>query len=271
MGSLALTQYGGTDMQFHPKTMAAIEAHALAEYPRECCGLIVASGGRRDKYVPCRNVAATANEHFILHPGDYAEAEDKYGPPVALVHSHPDAEAAPSDADRVACEEMAIPWLIVSVREGAIDGQHLLQPEGWQAPLLGRPFYHGILDCYTLLRDFYKRELSIELADYPRGDSWWTMGENLYVDNYQREGFRQLRQGEAIQYGDIVFMALKSDVPNHAGVFLGDVQLKEQPFLHKVPDAMLHHLYGRLSERVVYGGYWAEVTRMVIRHKEMEK
>lgn len=255
---------------FHKTTMAAIEAHAIAEYPRECCGLVVRRG-KKELYVPCRNVAATPSEHFILHPEDWAQVEDAYGAPLALVHSHPDAEASPSEADRAACEATGIPWAIVSVREGAIAGQHLLQPTGWRAPLLGRPFYHGVLDCYTLLRDFYKRELGIELRDYVRHDSWWSLGENLYLDNYESEGFRKLRQDEPIQYGDIVFMAVRADVPNHAGIFIGDAQIKETPNLHRVPDAMLHHLYGRLSERVVYGGYWAEVTRAIIRHKEMEK
>jgi hypothetical protein len=33
---------------------------------------------------------------------------------------------------------------------------------------------------------------------------------------------------------------------------------------------MLHHLYGRLSERVVYGGHWQEITRAVLRHKDMK-
>jgi len=46
----------------------------------------------------------------------------------------------------------------------------------------------------------------------------------------------------------------KNGVPNHAGVYLGD-------------GIMLHHLYGRLSSRDVYGGYWREVTRLTLRHE----
>ena len=30
---------------------------------------------------------------------------------------------------------------------------------------------------------------------------------------------------------------------------------------------MLHHLYGRDSERVVYGGFWRESTRAVLRYQ----
>ncbi|MEN5288552.1 Mov34/MPN/PAD-1 family protein, partial [Stenotrophomonas lactitubi] len=46
-------------------TLQAIQAHAAAEYPRECCGLIVATAGG-EAYVACRNVATTPSEHFRL-------------------------------------------------------------------------------------------------------------------------------------------------------------------------------------------------------------
>jgi hypothetical protein len=50
---------------------------------------------------------------------------------------------------------------------------------------------------------------------------------------------------------------------------LGASSLAEASHLHPVPDAMLHHAYGYLSERVPYGGYWAQITRKIIRHKEL--
>ena len=63
-------------------------------------------------------------------------------------------------------------------------------------------------------------------------------------------------------------MQVRSDRANHAGVFLGAQPLREAPDLFPLPDAMLHHLYGRDSERVVYGGFWREATRVVLRHGE---
>ncbi|ELI9006663.1 Mov34/MPN/PAD-1 family protein, partial [Enterobacter roggenkampii] len=38
------------------KTIDAIMAHAAAEYPRECCG-VVAQKSRVERYFPCRNLA----------------------------------------------------------------------------------------------------------------------------------------------------------------------------------------------------------------------
>lgn len=237
-------------------TLQAIQAHAVAEYPRECCGLIVA-GANGEAYIPCRNVATTPSEHFRLPAEDYAYAED-LGEVLAVVHSHPNASAAASDADRVMCEASGLPWHIVSVgqctgAEPECGDLQTIEPCGYEAPLVGRQFAHGVLDCYTLVRDFYARDLGIQLSQYEREDDWWEKGQDLYsLDRLRAEGF-ELIDGEP-QRGDMVLMQIRSPVPNHAGVYLGDGQ-------------MLHHMHGRLSEKVVYGGMWAERTRYIVRHK----
>lgn len=249
------------------KTLAAIHAHALAEYPKECCGLIV-KAGRKEAYRRCANLSGDL-EQFRMSAEDWAAAEDA-GRVLAVVHSHPDAPAEPSEADRAACEATGVPWIIVSVREGAIAGLHRFAPSGWQAPLLGRQFFHGVLDCYTLIRDWYRREAGIELPDFAREDDWWNKGEDLYMEGFAQAGFARIPEGAPLQPGDVVLMSVRSPVANHAGIYLGTRPLLEAPGLHPVPNAMLHHLYGRLSERVVYGGHWQEITCAVVRHKDFK-
>jgi len=172
-----------------PATLSEIRSHGVAEYPREACGLICVVKGK-ERYFPCRNTAESASEHFILSPEDYAHAEDQ-GDVVAVVHSHPDMAAQPSEADRVACEASGLPWLIVSVCRDVdappIAGEiHQLRPCGYLAPLVGRSFHHGVLDCYTLVRDFYARELGIELPDFDRPDGWWDDGKSRWPRPYAR-------------------------------------------------------------------------------------
>ncbi|MCI0229678.1 UNVERIFIED_ASMBLY: peptidase P60, partial [Cronobacter sakazakii] len=67
------------------KTVADILAHAAAEYPRECCG-VVAQKSRVERYFPCRNNTGAPEEQFELSPEDYAAAED-WGTVTAIVHS----------------------------------------------------------------------------------------------------------------------------------------------------------------------------------------
>ena len=83
--------------------------------------------------------------------------------------------ARPSEGDRVACEASGLPWYIVAVAkddDGTITAGEVnrIAPEGYQAPLVGRPFHHGTLDCYGLMRDWYRLEWGLELPDFPRRD-----------------------------------------------------------------------------------------------------
>jgi proteasome lid subunit RPN8/RPN11 len=238
-------------------TFKAIAAHAESMYPRECCGLVIVSNGR-EQYVQCRNTAV-GNEHFILPAEDYAEAES-HGEIIAVVHSHPDVPAAPSQADKVSCEASGLAWHIirVDVVGGAPTAGELatFEPNGYAAPLVGRVFSHGVLDCYQLIVDWYRQERSVVLKYFSRGDNWWNDGSSdLYTTGFSEAGFVKIKDGEQPLVGDVILMQIRSNngVPNHAGIYIGDGKL-------------LHHLYGRLSSRDIYGGYYQDVTRAILRY-----
>ncbi len=229
--------------------LKSIRAHAAREYPREACGLLVQIG-RRHVYVPCTNLASNPKDQFQLDPQDYAQAEDQ-GTIIGVVHSHPDETSRASDHDRASCEVSGLPWHILSWPEGDLN---TIVPTGSPTPLVGRPFVHGVWDCYTIVRDWHLQERGIELPNYERTDEWWTRGENLYLKNYVAAGFEPTTG--PLQPGDMIVMQVQANEANHAAIYLGD-------------GLMLHHLYGRLSERAVYGGYWQERTIMTLRHKDM--
>lgn len=241
-----------------PETIAAINVHAERDYPAESCGLVVIVKGR-ERYIACANTAR-GTEHFILSGEDFSAAED-LGAVAAVVHSHPDVPAQPSQADMVSCEASGLPWHIVRVDMvgGAAQAGELvtIEPTGYRAPLVGRNFAHGVLDCYQLIVDWYREERDIKLMQFSRADGWWDDGtSDLYTDGFPRAGFVRLADGVEPQRGDVILMQIRSrnGVPNHAAIYLGD-------------GLMLHHLHGRLSSRDVYGGYYQEVTRSILRYQ----
>lgn len=226
---------------------AEILSHAKTSLGREICGLII-SKKRHKVYIPCRNIAFSSAE-FEIHPEDYAKSEDA-GKVLAVVHSHPVTNTNPSQADLVGIEASNLPWVICNPRTEQFN---VIEPSGYVAPYEGREFVHGVMDCYSIWRDFYKREFNIEMLDYYRGHEWWVKGENLYLDNYIDAGMVEVPLSD-IQYGDIILMQVVSPVPNHAAIYLGD-------------NIILHHVMGRLSCRDVFGGYWRKIAVKYLRHK----
>lgn len=230
------------------ETKQAAEEHAAKEYPRESCGLVVVIKGK-ERYWPCQNVA-TEEMNFVMAPADYAAADDAGGI-TAVVHSHPDLKPIASMADRAAMEASGLPWHIVSYPDKVWASY---EPENYEAPLIGREWCYGVLDCYALVRDWYKREWGLELGDYERHGEWWHKGMNTFADNFEKEGFVLMEPEENLQYGDALLMQLRSPVSNHAAVYIGD-------------DLILQHLERRLSSRDVLSGYYQKNTTHILRHR----
>ena len=226
--------------------LSSIFDHANAVYPAECCGVIIFRNDD-EHYFPCRNLSNDPNEQFILNPKDFAAAEEQ-GVITAIVHSHPDATTQPSHLDRAMCDDSGVPWIIVSVPEGDVK---TFFPRG-ELPLIERPFVLGFWDCWGLVMSFYKQTFGIELKDYRVSYPWWEDGhhEDLYRDNWFDCGFREFTGKPRM--GDLVIMQIQSKKWNHAGVLLEG-------------NMLLHHLYGRPSNRTPYGGYWRERTMKILR------
>jgi proteasome lid subunit RPN8/RPN11 len=238
-------------MTLSDEILNAIRTHANETGERECCGVIL-THRRRIEYVPMRNIA-TQDKHFIIHPQDYVDAEDK-GKVLAIVHSHPKVNAKPSQADLVGIEKTQLPWVIVNWPTGQYT---ITEPSGYVAPLEGREFSHGILDCYTIVRDYYQRELGITLNDYERPDKWWLKGMDLYRDNIANLDFIEVKDG-SLKLHDFLLIQMASPVANHGAIYLGDST-----------NMILHHVQGKISGRDMYGGYWRKATRAVLRHKDL--
>lgn len=238
------------------ETFALMCEEGIRRYPNEACGLIVQIG-KKSVAMPCPNTSPEPRNRFRIAAIDYAECS-KQGKVIGVWHTHTDESPEPSEADRSMCEGSGVPWYIVGVckrdDEFDISGPVCIDPSGYQTPYVGRPYVFGIHDCHTLLCDFYAREYGIEIIrERPRIEEWWRKGYNFFAEGFEEDGFVSLIDQEP-QVGDVFLLQIGSKVASHIAIYLGD-------------DQILHHCYGRLSTRDVYGGYWAKHTVYHLRHK----
>lgn len=255
-----------------PSTIKEILKHAEEGYPEEICGVVVMVEGK-ERYVQCLNIAKDKTQDFRMCPQSMVDAEE-VGEIVGIVHSHPDGTSRASPHDlaimsvnrevelEVNPESHAIPWHIVSWPEG---DYRQITPE-IHSSLLGRTFVHGVWDCWQACNDYYKKYHGLEFEKFEREDCWWEEKEakSLYEDYYEEAGFSLV---EAPQVGDMIVMQIgRSYHPNHAGIYLGYTDEFEGRGLVGGP-FMYHHLYGKKSDAIVYGGQWSQRTRLILRHK----
>ena len=213
-------------------------------FPQEFCGLIV----NNNLLIPAKNIADNPNERFVLDPQAWIDAEAK-GEITCIVHSHTNGNANFSHADIKACKQLNIPFYLLTLPIGS---EAYYDPRIIQ-PYIGRQWQYGATDCYALVRDWYNQELRIKLADFERGEvgEWENQTWNKFVENFAHQGF--IKVSESIKKHDVILMQISSPNPNHIGVIINE------------SGYMLHHLYGRLSEEALFGGYWEKTCISVLR------
>ncbi len=234
--------------------MLSIEhKNAFYEYakqvsPAEACGVLILEHDQKT-LIFCKNISHEPNNQFTICPMDYANAEDR-GEILAIIHSHPKTSPEPSQTDLISCEQTGVPWWILGVLTGE---WNRIEPTGYRAPLLGRQYSYGVLDCWELVRDYYHLILNIELPRVQSEFEWWSRGENLFVENAERCNFIEV-DPKHIKKHDLVLFQIRSSIPNHIGVYLGD-------------EMFLHQLNKHLSTREILGGFWAKNMMKVYRYR----
>jgi [CysO sulfur-carrier protein]-S-L-cysteine hydrolase len=103
---------------------AELHAHAAAEAPNECCGVLVLRDGRAERYLRGVNRLASPYRYELeIDPAVWFLEDD--GLELAVFHSHPETEPVPSRTDR----ELAGLW---SGRPFLIYGLKLEQLRAWR-------------------------------------------------------------------------------------------------------------------------------------------
>ncbi|MGB3207899.1 MAG: NlpC/P60 family protein [Crinalium sp.] len=213
-------------------------------FSQEFCGLIV----NNNLLIPAKNIADNPNERFVLDPQAWIDAEAK-GQVTCIVHSHTNGNNNFSPADITACKQLNIPFYLLTLPIGdeAYYDPRIIQP------YIGRQWQYGATDCYALVRDWYKQELDVKLADFERGEigEWEDLSWNKFAENFGNQGF--IKVSEQPQKNDVILMQISAPHPNHVGVII-----EESGY-------MLHHLCGRLSEKALFGGYWKKTCISILR------
>lgn len=243
----------------------AAREHARAVFPHESCGFITG-----DAYIACENAHPTPETHFIINDARFDDAMMN-GTVKAIVHSHPYGPMYPSQLDMVQQIQTDVPWVIIMLNEDVV--AHTI---AWGdalpiAPVISRPFLHGVMDCYSMIRDVYRLgrdELlkqgihwpldPILLAEVPREDEWWKGDDDLYMSRFEQWGFQRITRSEA-RAGDAFLMAVGNTRTNpHKRINHGGVLLEH--------DQVLHHLPIRISARQP-AGMWAKSADVWLRYQ----
>lgn len=136
-----------------------------------------------------------------------------------------------SDEIRASMELEKIMYVLVSP-DWLLGQQYFPSRYFENAAYEGRPFIHGVFDCYSLCADWCSREGKTLLPwNISRPYLWWKRDKSLYMKNMKSAGWEMTTE---LTPGNIVMFELEKGVANHAAILLEDGQI-------------LHHLMHSFS------------------------
>ncbi len=231
-----------------------IRSEARVNPEMECCGLILLTLNG-EEFRPCRNMSRAPSTSFLISEGRLEELKSE-GQIIGIYHSHLNKDDnKPSEVDQLVSEKVNLPSIIYCL---PTDEFCVYEPKGQEISLLNRPYFRGVFDCYSLVKDYYKRNLNIELPDMwmeacrksglsfdevvdrlMNIDSDDQETKNKATDDYRaffapcllEHGFKNV---DSTQKNDIII--IKSDVtmlPVHVMVYIGNNTVIHHPIFKR--------------------------------------
>jgi|APGre2960657505_1045072.scaffolds.fasta_scaffold32053_2 proteasome lid subunit RPN8/RPN11 len=235
-----------------------IKTHALENPEIECCGILFLDNSDKQlRIIKSINKAPDKTNRFEIDPKIYLKAS-LLGEILATYHSHINGEDF-SEFDKFNSELCGIKYILYCIRSNKFK-EYI--PENYKGSYYGREFEFGKQDCFGLCRDYYKKELKIEITNYYRDCQWSEVDENPFEKFFGKEGFTKVLEGplendSQLKKHDVIltkFLGKRS--VTHAGIYMGD-------------GLVLHHPINCYSRVEPYDNDFMSQTVFVLRHKSL--
>ena len=211
--------------------------YAVVNPCMEVCGLIIDCNGIK-KFLKCENKSKDPRDSFTIHPLEYLKAK-AYGDVLACFHSHI-KDSSFSAQDIFNSFKHNLTYYLYNIKK---DKFYIFDPKEKKdyKKYLHLTFNYGENDCFSLIRNFYKNELDIQMSD-PAQDramkyippencliwnrekyKYWA-NENNLVD-MDANNISQLKK-----YDILVFDGFNKGEPSHGMIYIGDELILHHPF-----------------------------------------
>lgn len=248
-------------MELTKENQEIIIRHSKEIYPKECCGIITNSSGIIN-VIPKINRSITPEKSFIIYNDDISDIPQEQI--IGFYHSHKDST------------EFSIADIAFSEKLNKISVLYICDknefkfyiPNGATIPYVGRPFFIGVLDCFTLSRDYFSRELNVDIKDldgftnHPiisdykewKSDKYKNYTDNTLIkDFFAQQGFQEVGD---LKKHDIILVKMPGvKFTSHICIYLGD-------------NRILHH-FSEFSEIHSYTNVLKRLTTHTMRHSSL--
>lgn len=191
----------------------------------EVCGLLALNEMMEVVVIPTENTHSNKKKYFKIDSHAFLDAEKRYKI-LAIFHSHPTSSEKPSTFDLNNSEELCLPFLIYSLKT---DKFFLHFPNSYEAmDIRGRIYIKDIHECTCLVKDYYKKELNIDISSWIK--NYCIPEEPKKANKLLYKVFKKnlVEPEDELKKHDIIVFKFSKDRMMHAGIYLGN-----EEFIHQ--------------------------------------
>lgn len=212
------------------KIKKSIKDQSLSKPNEEICGILYLNGEKIEIF-PCQNIAEDPKRFFSISGENYFNCS-KLGKIIAIYHSHLN-ENDFSEFDKLNAEKHKINFIIYSIKT---DDFYYYEPCGYEIPLLNRNYVVGYMDCFSLIKDYYKQKCNIIIEELTHPYRFVYGKENHPENNrvydilpefFKSNGFIEVN--DLKKHDLILCKTAKIPSPVHSLVYIGDNQVIHHP------------------------------------------
>lgn len=207
-----------------------IKTHALMHPSEEVCGVLYEiPDGIAVMHLP--NISSEKQHSFLISPYDYLQIEKSGRKIIAVYHSHVNNNCFSEEFDIKASKSHNLPYILYCIRTNSFKICYPADKiESRYHKYLGRKFSLGTNDCFTLIKDFYDKELGINILHTSYNNLWYHENPNRIQEEGIKQGFQFLSPETKKQLHDILLFQDKSYLyPRHFGIYLGNNKFLHHP------------------------------------------
>ena len=232
-------------MRLRLKNKNQIKKHATQQSPKECCGLIVFND--RVEIVQAKNLSESPNQHFFIDPKSYLYASH-LGEIKGIYHSHLNNPKF-SEMDKQNSERTKLWNVLYNITD---DSFHSYWPKNYKYKYCGRAFQIGIMDCYTLVQNYYEAELKVKLKKYTREENWSKEAPILFNKEFSKNGLVEVKNPR--KHDIITIKGPNEKIATHLLIYLGNNEILHHPRFGESTIEIYSSIYRRLTEKILRYG-----------------
>lgn len=241
-----------------------IKNHSFSENG-ECCGYLFLNNGDVD--VEQKKNLLNSKDAFLMENSEYS--------PIAFYHSHEDSSDF-SDLDKIVSERIKLPSVLFNKKNEEFK---IYNPTGNRIPYEGRPFSLGYSDCLTLVQDYYKNQLNLDLVPefsfiksllnesaekelclkcrfqenfykiYDEISRKNNISDNWLKKYFELNGFFEVKEPKK---NDVILINSEEKIATHCIIFLSQ-------------NIILHHPVNRLSRKEIFSDFYKSRINCIMR------